>query len=61
MLGHVELSTTQIYTQVSIRQLKAIHTSTHPGRPITASVSAQRHLDAETLLATLDQEAEEEE
>jgi integrase/recombinase XerD len=32
MLGHAELSTTQIYTQVSIRQLKAIHTATHPGR-----------------------------
>lgn len=32
ILGHAELSTTQIYTQVSIRQLKAIHTATHPGR-----------------------------
>ena len=30
MLGHAELSTTQIYTQVSIRQLKEIHTRTHP-------------------------------
>lgn len=30
MLGHVELSTTQIYTQVSIRRLKAIHSLTHP-------------------------------
>lgn len=60
MLGHAELSTTQIYTQVSIRQLKAIHASTHPGRPITKSVSAQRHQDAGTLLATLDEEAEDE-
>ena len=32
ILGHAELSTTQIYTQVSIRQLKVIHTATHPGR-----------------------------
>jgi integrase/recombinase XerD len=32
MLGHAELSTTQIYTQVSIRQLKEIHTATHPAR-----------------------------
>jgi integrase/recombinase XerD len=31
MLGHVELSTTQIYTQVSIRKLKQVHTMTHPG------------------------------
>lgn len=30
MLGHVELSTTQIYTQVSIRRLKAVHALTHP-------------------------------
>ena len=32
MLGHADLSTTQVYTQVSIRQLKAIHTATHPAR-----------------------------
>jgi len=30
MLGHANLSTTQIYTQVSIRKLKQIHTATHP-------------------------------
>ena len=29
MLGHAELSTTQIYTQVSIRKLKEIHSLTH--------------------------------
>ncbi len=32
MLGHADLSTTQIYTQVSIRKLKEIHTATHPAR-----------------------------
>ena len=32
MLGHALLSTTQIYTHVSIRQLKAVHTATHPAR-----------------------------
>ena len=30
MLGHAELSTTQIYTQESIKKLKEIHTATHP-------------------------------
>ena len=30
MLGHVELTTTQIYTRVSIRRLKAVHSLTHP-------------------------------
>jgi hypothetical protein len=32
LLGHAELSTTQIYTQVSIRALKEVHTRTHPAR-----------------------------
>ena len=30
MLGHVRLDTTQIYTHVSIRTLKLVHTTTHP-------------------------------
>lgn len=63
MLGHAELSTTQIYTQVSIRMLKQIHTATHPGRPIYTR--RQRGDDAgcdrEVLLAALDAEADEEE
>jgi len=32
MLGHAKLDTTQIYTQVSIRKLKEIHTATHPAK-----------------------------
>jgi len=31
MLGHVRLDTTQIYTHVSIRKLKQVHTAAHPG------------------------------
>jgi len=30
MLGHARLDTTQIYTHVSIRKLKQVHTRTHP-------------------------------
>jgi len=32
LLGHENLETTQIYTQVSIRALKEVHTRTHPAR-----------------------------
>ncbi|AWH87798.1 site-specific tyrosine recombinase XerC [Limnobaculum parvum] len=30
MLGHADVSSTQIYTQVSIKALQSVHTSTHP-------------------------------
>jgi integrase/recombinase XerD len=40
MLGHAELSTTQIYTQVSIRMLKEVHTRTHPAR-LSPEVNAE--------------------
>ena len=40
MLGHAELSTTQIYTQVSIRKLKEIHSATHPAKVRSARVQA---------------------
>ena len=43
MLGHVELSTTQIYTQVSIRKLKAVHALTHP----TAKLPSRESLESE--------------
>jgi integrase/recombinase XerD len=36
MLGHAELTTTQIYTQVSIQKLKAVHALTHPGARLEA-------------------------
>lgn len=32
MLGHADIKTTQIYTQVSIQKLKEIHTATHPAK-----------------------------
>lgn len=40
MLGHAELSTTQIYTQVSIRKLKEIHSATHPAKVRSARLKA---------------------
>ncbi|WP_316410976.1 tyrosine-type recombinase/integrase [Mesoterricola sediminis] len=62
MLSHACLTTTQIYTQVSIRQLKAIHAATHPGK-LPESVKRRQEEDpeptAEDLLAQLELEAEE--
>ena len=31
LLGHIQLSTTEIYTRISIDQLARIHSLTHPG------------------------------
>lgn len=31
LLGHASVATTQIYTQVSIQKLQAVHRATHPG------------------------------
>jgi integrase/recombinase XerD len=61
MLGHAELSTTQIYTQVSIRMLKQIHSATHPGRPIAARPHDHEDGERHALLAALDAEADEDE
>jgi len=48
MLGHADLSTTELYTRVSITQLKAVHQRTNPAhrtreqrRQQLASVAAQ--------------------
>ncbi len=76
MLGHAELSTTQIYTQVAIRVLKQMHAATHPGASNTRAVSDNTsdastsgtcddtapadEADVNDLLAALEREAEEE-
>ncbi len=39
LLGHSSLTTTEVYTQVSILQLKAVHERTHPAR-IEATLEA---------------------
>lgn len=31
LLGHADLSTTQIYTQIAVGKLKEVHSKTHPG------------------------------
>ena len=39
MLGHAELSSTEIYTHVAIRKLQQIHAATHPGATLERKAS----------------------
>jgi integrase/recombinase XerD len=41
MLGHADLSTTQVYTQVSVKKLKEVHQLTHP----IANLVRKHHAD----------------
>lgn len=41
MLGHVKLTTTQIYTQVSIQRLKLVHDTCHPAAKLNPSRPAE--------------------
>ncbi len=66
MLGHSRLETTDVYTHVSIRTLKAVHAATHPAR-LTRAAGAQPPTTTSepppspaVLLAALDREADEE-
>jgi integrase/recombinase XerD len=70
MLGHADISTTQIYTHVSIRHLQAIHAATHPAASNTPRASRQVHpvhqpvegqvVSAAALLSALELEDDEE-
>jgi len=61
MLGHASVATTQIYTQVSIRQLKEIHAATHPAKLKRTGKAApdtdEDPADAQAVLEALDAEA----
>jgi integrase/recombinase XerD len=69
MLGHADLSSTEIYTHVAIRKLQRIHAATHPGATLERKASVATEEDTgqddeqlkTALLETLDVEADEEE
>jgi integrase/recombinase XerD len=62
MLGHSSLSTTEIYTQVSIRKLKEIHTATHPAKLARTKTAETDTLpDADALFTALAAEANDDE
>ena len=62
MLGHEDIRTTEIYTQVAIRALQKIHAATHPAAMLDAGESLSLKAtspDAEALFQILAAEAEE--
>ena len=66
ILGHEDIKTTQIYTQVAIRALQQVYAATHPaalleGHPANSPplTEASQMPDAEALFSALEAEAEE--
>ncbi|MFT7388924.1 MAG: hypothetical protein ACI8VC_002186 [Candidatus Endobugula sp.] len=55
MLGHSQLSNTEIYTHVAIHKIKEEHNLTHP-----ASLPDNEPQTEQDLFAVLDEEADEE-
>lgn len=63
MLGHADLTTTEIYTRVSILKLQEVHAATHPSSKLARTNTSAAELlgvTPEELLARIDEEADEE-
>ncbi len=58
ILGHEDLKTTQIYTQVAIRALQQVHAATHPAEARNTLQAARTAVEREGLLAALAAEVE---
>lgn len=67
ILGHADISSTQMYTHVSIRRLKEVHAATHPSAllnrpPVKAEPRERDHVPTkDEVLARLQAEAAQEE
>jgi integrase/recombinase XerD len=65
MLGHAQLSTTQVYTHVALSKLKEVHTATHPAKvdhiETTHASTSETKEEHEAILDVLAVESEEEE
>jgi integrase/recombinase XerD len=55
MLGHASLESTQVYTHVSIRKLKEIHTAAHPAARLTRGDGGEDLPGADERVALLEQ------
>ena len=55
MLGHADISTTQIYTRVAIAKLKEVHARTHPGAHLERKQTARGQAGDERTEAAEDQ------
>jgi integrase/recombinase XerD len=65
LLGHAKLTTTEVYTLVSIRKLIEVHARTHPGatlkrKPEASAEEPEPGTTAEALNEQLEDEAAEE-
>jgi len=47
MLGHAKISTTEMYTRVSIKLLKQVYEATHPGVALKHALAADDAADDE--------------
>jgi integrase/recombinase XerD len=56
ILGHEDIRTTQIYTQVAIRALQQIHAATHPAEASATPSAARSAAEREGLLTALEAE-----
>jgi integrase/recombinase XerD len=61
ILGHEDIRTTQIYTQVAIRALQQIHAATHPAEARSTIQAARTAAEREGLLAALQADAKDDE